>query len=545
MDILTRWDTSQLEQSKKIHDLLRTPPEELVSILPPILDNMDTVLQKRREYIENAIERNKLAEAMKTSHQRRKAPPSALTNISQLKENNAFLIIAGQQPGILTGPLYTFYKIIHAIVLAKNLTENTPHTFLPAYWNASEDHDFQEISTLWWLSTNNTLESYTWPGSNDSRRPYYCISPDEFPLDELIEWIKTNFRETEFLDPVLETISECHQPADSYPDFVDGLIWRLFPESGLIILRPDDPYVYENQRTLMKEEIESPRQTSHNVSETAELLSHYGHKISFHKRKDRTSFFLIENQARVPLFTSNGSFDDDRGNTYSADDLLFRLEHNPQSFSSSAVLRPIIQDALFPNVATILGPGELAYHLLLHSIYETHEVPRPPLVPRLGFTILENRDLRLLDKHELNPMDLRQDPAALIKTLTREQDQDNITQNKETLDDQVNKFFEKMIQKAQSVDPTIVKVLKKNKGKIQKEIGQSENLLRRREADKNEVTRNHLESLHDSLFPENDLQERRLNIFYYLTKYGFDLIKDFESLCTNLTPGSHHFVKFP
>lgn len=70
-------------------------------------------------------------------------------DFSILLDDNTFTVTTGHQLNIFTGPLYVIYKIVTIINLAKRLkTEFPDYNFVPVYWMASEDHDFEEISVF-------------------------------------------------------------------------------------------------------------------------------------------------------------------------------------------------------------------------------------------------------------------------------------------------------------------------------------------------------------------------------------------------------------
>lgn len=72
---------------------------------------------------------------------------SAPTTLNQLAQSNTFTVTTGHQLNLFTGPLYFLYKIVHAIKLAEELNTTYPaFNFVPVYWMASEDHDFDEIN---------------------------------------------------------------------------------------------------------------------------------------------------------------------------------------------------------------------------------------------------------------------------------------------------------------------------------------------------------------------------------------------------------------
>lgn len=544
MEILANWDAAPLIGERPYERLLRDPGDA-VDYCPPSLADFDRVLAARRAYAQNCIDRRALAEDLLASHARRGAPDSSQKAIESLREDDCFLIVTGQQPGLLGGPLFTFYKILHAIVLAKRLTRERQETFLPAFWDASEDRDFPEIATMQWLSKQRKTVSFTWPGDPASRRPYAGISMGECPLDELMDRIRETTHPTEFTEPVIASIREAARGADSYPGFFDRLMWSLFPDEGLVIIRPDDMWMRRRAVPYWEAEIHAPQRSAAGVERIGTFLKTRGLSPQIHKRADRASFFLLEGGERLAVSIALEGFVTEDRRTYTERELRQRLQERPEDFSPSAILRPTIQDALLPTAAAVLGPSEVAYHFLLEDIYTVHGIPRPCLVPRFGFTLIEGRDLQQMERYGLQPADLMESTAALMKRIARENSSAVWEPARRKAETGVDELFDIWKVVAQEADSTIVPVLNKNRLRVQKELEQSEALLVRKIGEKNQQAQQHLEGLQQSLFPGGRLQERQYNPFVYLMKYGPEWLAQFKSHGHDAKDGSHRFVLIP
>ena len=293
---------------------------------------------------------------------------------------------------------------------------------------------------------------------------------------------------------------------------------------------------------IMHREIRNPAFSSEAIQKAGQILSANHLQPQLHKREDRTSFFLMEDHQRIPVHLTENGFETQAGTHYSEQELIGRLNEAPQQFSPSAILRPVLQDAILPVAAAILGPGELAYHFLLKDIYEQHQIPRPALVPRFGFTILEGKDQKSLKRYSLLPAELQEDSAALVRKLTRREHTPLIEQEKEKTKSSLEHFFRQLSDQAKEVDPTIESVLQKNLNRLLQELDKSEQLLIRRQADKNERMRQQIESLQNALLPEGDLQERHFTIYYYLLKYGHQFMAELKSNARQCQPGKHYFM---
>src|SRR5690606_26302888 len=63
------------------------------------------------------------------------------------------------------------------------------------------------------------------------------------------------------------------------------------------------------------------------------------------------------------------------------------------------VTRPLMQEWLFPSLAFIAGPGEIAYWGELKQAFESLAMKMPPIIPRLNITFLPasiERDMKEL-----------------------------------------------------------------------------------------------------------------------------------------------------
>lgn len=543
MERISQWDKPLSPETARWFNS-SSSASPIAALLPNSLDFFGEVFPHRKEYAAASINRIQLVTQLTASHQSRNAPQPVLESIQDLTDENTFLVATGQQPGLCGGPLLTAYKIIQTIILAKQLSSKHGQRFIPVFWNAAEDHDLSEIFTLNWFSKENKVIPFYWE-IPEQNQPYFSISAGDFPVDAIAEFISANSHPTEFLPPLLDELRSAVDETKSYADVFDRIIWNWFGGEGLIILRPDDAYTRAAAIPIIKHEIENPAHSPLDINRMGEHLAQQGLPAQIHKRDNRTSFFLIQNNRRIPLYIREGVFVDDTGIIFSKDELLKMLESNPSAFSPSAVLRPVIQDAVYPTVAVVLGPNEMAYHALLHPLYERHQIPRPCVVPRSGYTLLEPRMMKWMEQYGLSVDDLKEHPSTLLKRYVKESQSSEDELPVVALMQSLNRFFDTSIERAVAVDASIVSSLEKNKTKIVKEIENSDNLVLRREAAKHETMQSHIEALQAFVYPSGQPQERCLNLLYFLSKYGKTVLNDLIELSSHVEHGSHTYVKIP
>ncbi|MCB9649779.1 MAG: bacillithiol biosynthesis BshC [Deltaproteobacteria bacterium] len=105
---------------------------------------------------------------------------------------------------------------------------------------------------------------------------------------------------------------------------------------------------------------------------------------------------------------------------WSVAELQTKLEADPACFSTSALLRPLLQDSLLPTAAYVGGPGEVDYFAQLPPLYEAFGLPPPLLVPRARFRVLEDKTTRLLEELGLTPEEAEGPADAVLARANRD-----------------------------------------------------------------------------------------------------------------------------
>ena len=118
---------------------------------PSITEFEKQITEKEADFSQE--KRNVLVSSLKAQYAELKTTPKVLKNIELLAQSNTFTVTTGHQLSLFTGHLYFIFKIISVINTVSQLTEKYPNKhFVPVYWMATEDHDFEEINHLHFLS---------------------------------------------------------------------------------------------------------------------------------------------------------------------------------------------------------------------------------------------------------------------------------------------------------------------------------------------------------------------------------------------------------
>jgi bacillithiol biosynthesis cysteine-adding enzyme BshC len=486
------------------------------------------------------MRREDVAAVLRRSHARLGASAATIENLDRLAQPTTFVVIGGQQPGLLTGPLYTVYKAISIIRLAEALRRQYPHEFVPLFWNASDDHDWAEVN-----------HAYVVDGAARLQRLEYHLDPQfegwavgEIPLDRgalaVIHRLSEALAGQGFADEVEVILLETAEVSSTFGEWFSRLMLMLFHRYGLIVVEPGLPDLKRLAIPLFEQALEDPLVPSQLANEAGDALQQRGYQRQLHKDPTLCSFFLRENGRRETVHYGHGAFRVG-SQTYTKADLKSLLQDSPERFSPNALLRPVMSEFLFPTAAFVGGAGELNYFAQTRRIYEYFDVPMPVPHLRLGCTLIEPATSRILDKYHLSPLSLRDPDHALTEWIRARADIASPALWQE-LREQVYRPFSALKGRIRAVDPTLETSLEGTLNYLMFRIGKFEKKLVRHLKKAEYLTATQLRRAAEALYPKRDLQERTLNGMSYLSRYGMDLVDTLVQAVPE-SYGKHYMVE--
>jgi bacillithiol synthase len=494
--------------------------------------DLDSSLKVADAATKRSYPREELVRRLVDYNQELGAGEATLHNIDLLKKENTFVVCTGQQPTILTGPLFTVYKAISCMVLARRLTAHAQdRTFIPVFWCASEDHDLEEMNAIQFPGDDGEVCRVKADLVNDGR------PAERVPVtDELRHILKTAAKllpDTEFKDEVAALFQP--EPEDTLGTWFNRILIRLFSDHGLVVL---EPHLLRDLGTpIIQRELDTWDETSRLLKEAGEKLIKMNFTPAFDGKRKVHCFYLgDQRRARVQYYADFCILGEDRVDRR---ELPFHLEDNPERFSPDATLRPVMQGAVLPVTTYVAGPGEIAYHAQLKEVFKHFGVPMPVITPRASVTLLDNAVAQLRDKFGLTPAQL------FTRTEERENLLEGSARGKElaaSLDGHLGELtnhLEAVEKEVAGFEPGVGRVVRKIHGRIHRDL----NYLKRRVTSSIDeaagVSRRQLQKLFLHTLPGDQLQERTFNILYYLAKYGPDLPR---GLILNLDVGTEKHV---
>ena len=491
----------------------------------PTIENFKFQLEEKGENfpIEN---RKILVDALKKQHTNFHISEVTSNNIELLNQPNTFTITTGHQLNLLTGPLYFIYKIITVINLTKELKAAYPeNNFVPIYWMATEDHDFEEINFF-----NFKEKKIRW--EKESNGPVGRLNTQG--LDDVFDTFSSELGLGNNANYLRDLFQKSYLEHDNLADATRYLTYKLFQKEGLVIVDGDDSELKKIFIPYAKNEL--LHQTSFKkVNETLPLIKNYSIQVN----PREINLFYIQDQLRERIIYENGNYK--INNTllsFSESELLTELENNPENFSPNVILRPLYQEVVLPNLCYIGGGGEIAYWLELKSNFEVHKITFPVLLVRNSVLLVTKKQQSKLDKLHLHWKDIFLDQKTLLNNKTKDFSKFTIdfSEQKETLKRQ----FEVVNEIAHQTDPSFLGAVKAQEVKQLKGLDNLEKRLLKAEKRIHNEKLERIIQIQNQLFPNQGLQERTANFSSFCEEIdSFDSF--LNQLQNQLQPLEQHF----
>lgn len=481
----------------------------------PNKDNFIEQLQEKKASFPVA-RRKVLVESLKKQYTGFSVSKATQRNIEQLENRNAFTITTGHQLNLFTGPLYFLYKIVSTINLSRELKKQYPEAeFIPIYWMATEDHDFEEINFF-----NLHGKKFQWnPPKGDKTGGAVGALPTE-GLEDLFKLLSAELGGSNHARTLKELFELAYLQDRSLAQATRYLVNELFGEYGLVIMDAQQPELKQEFKPYMKRELLEKVVHQHSLP-LARKLEDLGYKAQVNPRE--INLFYLESGLRERIIEKEGTYYvNDTNIKWSQEQLLEVLDQEPESFSPNVMMRPLYQEVILPNLCYIGGGGELAYWFELKDYFKAEKVPFPILLLRNSALLQTEKQQKKRQKLQISIDELFLKQHELINRKVRQISNIDIdfTSQKEHLKQQ----FENLYKLAEQTDKSFLGAVKAQEVKQLKGISHLEKRLLKAQKRKlaDEVSR--ITALQNELFPRRSLQERTGNFSEFWLEHGEDLI---------------------
>jgi len=469
---------------------------------------------------------------------RRGAPSQAVAAAERLADPGAVAAVTGQQAGLFGGPVFTLLKAITTIKIADRLTSERRVSANPVFWIDAEDHDWAEVASCSVLDTELERRTITLsPPPGAGERPVADVRLDGSigsAIDELAAALGT----TEFSATVLTRLRNAYRSGAGMAEaFARWLDW-LLGERGLVVYDASDPATKPLAREVFARELSAPGVSSALAAEAGRALVARGYHAQVEPHDDGVALFYLDG-GRHSMRVRNGEISTGLVNRSAADWAAEALA-GPEAFSPNVLLRPIVQDTLFPTVCYVAGPNELAYLAELGGVYEHFGVPQPLFVPRATATLVDSAAAKFLERHEVPLEQLRHDDESILNQLLEHQLPPEVEEALGGVTAAVESGMGRLIAAIPAVDPTLEGAARSVLGRMQHDLHGLHGKVIQASKKRNETLRRQFRRTRGQAFPGGHPQERAIGYIYLLNRYGPALI---ERLMADLPlDGGHHYV---
>jgi bacillithiol biosynthesis cysteine-adding enzyme BshC len=449
------------------------------------------------------------------------------SNINSLLSKHTYTITTGHQLNLFTGPLYFLYKIVSVINLSEQLNKKySNHHFVPVYWMATEDHDFEEINYF-----NLYGKKVAW--DHESGGAVGALKTDG--LEQLLVNLKTKIGTSENAKKLIDLFYEAYLQHKNLSDATRYLSNQLFAEYGLVIVDGNHTELKKEFTPFAKKELLDKASFSI-INKTTEQLEVIGYNKQVQPRE--INLFYIIKGIRERIIEEEGSFKINNTDIFfNKKELLNELEEFPERFSPNALLRPLFQEVVLPNLCYVGGGGELAYWFQLKDYFKSVAVTFPILLLRNSVLLVPKKLTKKLEKLNetiealfLNTDDLEKKHTQQLSTLKI-----NFTPQREHL----KKQFIDLYALAKQTDASFLGAVSAQEKKQLNGLNHLEKRLLKAEKRKLKDQIQRLTSIQKQLFPKKSLQERLVNFSEFYLEHGDQLIPELKK---QLDPLCHQFT---
>jgi bacillithiol biosynthesis cysteine-adding enzyme BshC len=488
----------------------------------PNISSFESIIADRKK---QSINRAVLVQVLKEQYQHIDASELSLQNIAALENENTFTITTGHQLSLFTGELYFIYKIITCINLAEKAAAANPgNKVVPIFWMASEDHDFEEIN-----HANIAGTTFEWKAKSGGAVGELATSG----IDQIIDSIDHYLGNQAGKEKIIQLFKLAYTEQKSLAAATRILVNELFKQYGLVIIDANHPLLKKGFAEIIRSDI-FEQNSFQKVTETNALLEKQ-YPIQVNPR-EINFFYLSENTRSRIIKTKTGFETADQKNQFSEAVLIAELQQSPEKFSPNVIMRPLYQEFILPNLATVGGPGEMAYWLQLKSTFAHYQIPFPMLAWRNSFALSNQKQLKTIEA-------LLPSVESIFKPLQELIDAYVTTHSQNILSlDSEQQMIKEQIQaiqtKLQSIDQTLLASSAAASTKISNLLNGLAQKMLKAEKKNHTVAIQQIEKIKNAFFPNGILQERQDNFsFWYMHHESFiQLIKN------NSDPLNKHFT---
>jgi bacillithiol biosynthesis cysteine-adding enzyme BshC len=465
--------------------------------------------------------RDAIAAVIAAQQRRRQAPARALDAGRQLADAGTVAIVTGQQAGLFGGPLFTLLKALTAIKLAEQVSREHHVPAIAVFWVEAEDHDWNEVRSCAVFDDQLEPRDVSLPARPAADPVPVANVILDASIGQTIDDLAQIVPATEFTPALVAQLRDAYAPGVGMADAFARWIERLLGGRGLIVYDASDPASKPLAAELFAGELTAGKTSGLAASAGADLVQR-GYHAQVTNQDESLALFLLDGSRRPirrqdgRLFAGDTSFEPGA--------LQQEAGVRPARFSPGVLLRPVVQDALFPTACYVPGPNELAYLGQLRGVYEHFGIPMPLMYPRASATLLDSASLRFVTKYQLPLEALQAQDEAALNALLELQIPPAVEESFSAAARAIESQMAALIQAIPAIDPTLEGAAKSTLGRMQHDLQTLHGKMIQAAKRRDDILRRQFMRARALAFPRGHAQERTIGFVSFLNQYGPALI---------------------
>jgi bacillithiol synthase len=487
----------------------------------------DCFAQRLAELDAEVPDRQQRAGEIAAQLERWGAGPAALAAAQSVAQPNTYMVLSGQQTGLLGGPLYTPLKALASIRLARQLKAQFPdRNFVPVFWLASADSDYDEVRKTHILNRAGEVVELALPPSAPEAENLLVGSRDigtDLPavLDQLAEHLPGG----EYREAVLAAVSADYRDANLVDGFARWMC-RLFAGTELVVVDFRAlPSALRGVAPLIHAELEQAAQSEAALLERNAQILAAGFALQVEHLAGDTNLFLVRDGRRFKIsHDASGLYLRQNGERLDLAQLLVLAESAPASFGPGVLLQPLFQGSLLPTAAFLGGGAELAYRAQSAVLFERHSRRMAPAFLRASATLLPEKSAQTLTEQGWELADLYAPAQEVIKRAVALDKPEELTDALQHYLDTLHSADARLKDLAVNLDPTLEETFDTLRGNLIRHVEKLDKKITGSLKQRSETRIRRVTTVQNQVYPRGHVQERALNLLSFLPRYGFGLL---------------------
>lgn len=450
-------------------------------------------------------------------------------------------VISGQQPGLFGGPLYTLYKMLTAANLARSIEGATGAPAVAIFWIASDDHDFEEVRTTY--VSDGTAEPAPLAYPAEAAPKGVSVARVRFgpAVEALVRSAESMVPPSPFRDEVLGRMRAAYAPGRGFAEAFARFLAPIAAEQGVLLFEASDEEAKAAAMPVFEREVALGGASSAEARRRGEALEAAGYHAQIGRVGNELNLFWHGRERESIRVTESGAFRlSGSGQELTASKLLALIRNRPADVSPGVLLRPLMQDHLFPTAAYVGGPAEVAYWAQVYALYPLFGIEPPAVAPRAGATLLEAKVARVLDRFHLDWKALAGDPETAVQAGLRALLPEDFGALFERERGELEAMLGRLKAAVTRFDPSLEAAVTTAGHRIERETEGLEKKLMQVWKRRQDESVQQIRRAHGHLFPGGHLQERTVSLLGFLGRYGPPLVSRVRESLGG--PGSHTLI---